>query len=220
MSRVVRSTCFTAEGEEEEEDDEAEDEEEEGSETQWKNVFGMQEWLTRAPQGKRPWTEPKPRCVVLGDPVWALRVTLTSMFWGWKRGMEVGSVDGVKERAAHCGRDQAERALLRRVLPDNTGATFEQGGLPKHALKRKENRVTNRPWACYRTNRPLFDSTSQSSETERSFHPRWDLLRTLYLRYMACSSSSETSMPISCLSSRPQLSSTRGGGLVVRVSLS
>lgn len=90
MSRVVRSTCWITEGGEEG------DEEDEGrgsDETQWKNVFGLQEWLTRAPQGKRPWTGPKASAVALGDTLWALRVTLTPIVAraGWRRGKGVGS---------------------------------------------------------------------------------------------------------------------------------
>lgn len=101
---MVRSTCWITGGGEEG-DEEDEEDEEQGSETQWKNVFGLQEWLTRAPQGKRPWTEPKARSVVLGDTVWALRVILTPILRAWVETRKGGRVwsTGLERKARRCG---------------------------------------------------------------------------------------------------------------------
>lgn len=77
---MVRSTCLITGGPSTEED----------SDTQRKNEFGRQEWLTKAAQTKRPWTEPKPPVVEFGHTVCVLRVILTAI--GFHGGGEAGSV--------------------------------------------------------------------------------------------------------------------------------
>lgn len=83
---MVRSTCLITGGPSTEDD----------SATQWKTVFGRQEWLTKAPQAKRPWTEPKPGFVVLGHTVCTLRVILMIAFHEVET-HEVGVVGGVQK---------------------------------------------------------------------------------------------------------------------------